>query len=76
MGFPLQGTFKPEHQVIGPCGWHLSTYDLTRHGVVVSGHATQGLPQITLEIRGDDIVATGVSALLFGFGDNNVPPTT
>lgn len=74
MGFPLTGSYKPEHQVMGPCGWHLSTYDLTRHGIIISGHATQGLPQITLELDGDDIYATGVQALIFGFGDNDVPP--
>ncbi len=74
MGFPLSGNYRPEHQVMGPCGWHLSTYDLTRHGIIVSGHATQGLPQVLLEQRGDDIYATGVMALIFGFGDNDVPP--
>jgi arsenite oxidase small subunit len=71
MGFPLSGTYKPDHQVMGPCGWHLSTYDLTHHGIIISGHATQGLPQITLELDGDDIYATGVQALLFGFADND-----
>lgn len=74
MGFPLSGTYKPDHQVMGPCGWHLSTYDLTRHGIIISGHATQGLPQITLELDGDDIYATGVQALIFGFADNDDPP--
>jgi arsenite oxidase small subunit len=74
MGFPMDGTFKPEHQVLGPCGWHLSTYDLTRHGMIVSGHATQGLPQITLEVRGDEIYATGVMGLIFGFSDNEIEP--
>lgn len=74
MGFPLNGTYKPDHQVMGPCGWHLSTYDLTRHGIIISGHATQGLPQITLELDGDDIYATGVQALLFGFADNDDDP--
>ena len=74
MGFPLSGTYKPDHQVMGPCGWHLSTYDLTHHGIIISGHATQGLPQITLELDGDDIYATGVQALLFGFSDNDDDP--
>jgi len=74
MGFPLSGTYKPDHQVMGPCGWHLSTYDLTRHGIIISGHATQGLPQITLELDGDDIYATGVQALIFGFADNRDDP--
>ncbi len=74
MGFPLNGTYEPDHQVMGPCGWHLSTYDLTRHGIIVAGHATQGLPQITLELDGDDIYATGVQALIFGFNDNDNDP--
>ena len=74
MGFPMQGTYNGEHQMMGPCGWHLSTYDLTRHGIVVSGHATSGLPQIVLEARGDDIYATGVQSLIFGFSDNQVNP--
>lgn len=74
MGFPLANTYKPEHQVLGPCGWHLSTYDLTRHGIIISGHATQGLPQITLELDADDIYATGVQALIFGYNDNEEAP--
>jgi arsenite oxidase small subunit len=74
MGFPLTGTYKPDQQIMGPCGWHLSTFDLTRHGIIISGHATQGLPQITLELDGDDIYATGVQALIFGFSDNEKAP--
>jgi arsenite oxidase small subunit len=76
MGFPLTGTYQKEHQVMGPCPWHLSTYDLTRHGMIVAGHATEGLPQVLLETRGDDIYATGVMALIYGFGDNQVEPGT
>lgn len=74
MGFPLKGTYKKGHQVMGPCGWHLSTYDLTRHGIIVAGHATSGLPQVLLEERGDDLYATGVMSLIFGFGDNEAAP--
>jgi arsenite oxidase small subunit len=70
MGTSLVNTYKGEHQVMGPCPSHLSTYDLTRHGMVVAGHATQGLPQILLEAQEDDIYATGVMALIYGFGDN------
>jgi arsenite oxidase small subunit len=40
--------------------------------MVVSGHATQGLPQIILELEGDDILATGVLGLIFGYHDNLV----
>ncbi len=74
MGISLLGSYKAQHQVMGPCPNHLSTYDLTRHGMVISGHSTQGLPQITLEARGDEIYATGVMALIYGFGDNEVRP--
>jgi arsenite oxidase small subunit len=75
MGFPMQDSFDPEHQVLGPCGWHLSTYDLTRHGIIVSGHATSGLPQITLQAQGDEVYATGVQSLIFGFSDNELDPS-
>ncbi len=74
MGISLLGSYKEQYQVLGPCPLHLSAYDLTRHGMVISGHATQGLPQITLEARGDDIYATGVIALIYGFGNNEVQP--
>jgi len=67
MGGPLDGTYKPEHQVLGPCPLHLTTFDLTRHGMVASGHATESLPQIVLEIKGDDIYAVGVMGLVYGY---------
>lgn len=66
MGGPLVGTYKKEHQVLGPCPFHLTTFDLTRHGMVVSGHATDSLPQIMLEVEGDDIYAVGVMGLIYG----------
>lgn len=50
--------------------------DLTRHGMVIAGHATQGLPQVLLELRGDEIWAVGMMALIYGFSDNEVNPTT
>lgn len=67
MGGPLDGTYKPEYQVLGPCPLHLTTFDLTRHGMVVAGHATESLPQIVLEIKGDDIYAVGVMGLVYGY---------
>lgn len=67
MGGPLDGTYKPQHQVLGPCPLHLTTFDLTHHGMVVSGHATQSLPQIVLEVKGDDIYAVGVMGLVYGY---------
>lgn len=67
MGGPLDGTYKPKHQVLGPCPLHLTTFDLTRHGMVVSGHATESLPQVVLALHGDDIVAVGMQGLVYGF---------
>lgn len=69
-GGPLAGQFRADPGVAGPCPLHWTTFDLTRHGMVVSGHATLGLPQILLETEGDDIVATGVLGLLYGHHDN------
>lgn len=71
MGGSLDGEYKPEHKVAGPCPLHLTTFDLTRHGMVVAGHATQALPQILLELDGDDIYATGVVGLLYGNSVNS-----
>lgn len=70
MGGPLNGAYKAQHQVMGPCPLHLTTFDLTRHGMVVSGHATESLPQIVLEVQGDDIYATGVMGLIYGYAAN------
>ncbi len=70
MGGPMQGTYKPEHQVLGPCPIHLTTFDLTRHGMVVSGHATESLVQIVLETEGDDIYAVGVLGLIYSYASN------
>lgn len=70
MGGPMHGTYKAEHQVLGPCPLHLTTFDLTRHGMVVAGHATESLPQIVLEALGDEIYATGVLGLIYGYAHN------
>ena len=66
MGGPLDGTYKAKYQALGPCPLHLTTFDLTRHGMVISGHATESLPQIVLEVQGDDIYAVGVMGLVYG----------
>lgn len=63
-------SFKPQHSILGPCPLHLTTFDLTRHGMVVSGHATASLPQIVLEVVGGDILAVGVMGLLYGYNVN------
>lgn len=72
MGGAMDGTYKDQHQVLGACPLHLTTFDLTRHGMVVSGHGTESLPQILLEVSGDDIVAVGVMGLVYGYASNIV----
>ncbi|MGI9382536.1 MAG: arsenate reductase (azurin) small subunit [Methyloligellaceae bacterium] len=69
-GGPLAGTYKGETKSLGACPLHLSTYDLTRHGILISGQAYQSLPQILLELDGDKIYAVGVFGLIFGRYDN------
>ncbi|MES9856872.1 MAG: arsenate reductase (azurin) small subunit [Sedimenticola sp.] len=59
-----------EHRVLGQCPLHLSTYDMTRHGIIVSGQAYQSIPQVLLEVDGDDVYAVGVMGLLFGRSQN------
>lgn len=66
LGASLRGTYDAERQLLGPCPAHLTVFDLTRHGFVLSGHATESLPQIVLETDGDDIYAAGVMGLVFG----------
>lgn len=66
--------FHGQVGIAGPCPLHLTTFDLTKHGMVVSGHATQGLPQVILELDGDEIVATGMLGLLYGFSNNHQNP--
>lgn len=70
MGANLEKNYNAEHKLLGQCPFHLSTFDLTRHGIIVSGHATQSLPQIDLEVEGDDIYATGVIGLVYGRSSN------
>ncbi|MFQ5443597.1 MAG: arsenate reductase (azurin) small subunit, partial [Nitrospinales bacterium] len=69
-GGPLEDAYDPENKAMGPCEFHLSTFDLTRHGMMISASATQNLPQIVLELEGDDIYAVGVLGLIFGHHDN------
>lgn len=70
MGEDLAETFNAEHKLAGPCPGHLTTFDLTRHGMVAAGHATEALPQIVLEVEGDEIHATAVLGLVYGYSDN------
>jgi Rieske Fe-S protein len=65
LGGPLRGALQAEIQVLGPCPRHLTTFDLSRHGVVITGHATASLPQVVLELDGDSIRAVGMQGLVY-----------
>ncbi|WP_156453218.1 arsenate reductase (azurin) small subunit [Polycladidibacter hongkongensis] len=69
-GGPLQDTYKAADKALGPCPLHLTTFDLTRHGIFISGQAYQSLPQVLLELDGDDIYAVGMFGLIYGRHDN------
>lgn len=70
MGGPMDKAYNAEHKILGQCPFHQSTFDLTRHGMIISGHATESLPQIQLETEGDDIYATAVIGLVYGRNSN------
>jgi arsenite oxidase small subunit len=70
MGAPMQGTYKKIEKILGACPMHLTTFDLTRHGMVVSGHATDSLPQVVLEVKDNAIYAVGISGLIYGHSHN------
>ena len=70
----LEGQYQSEYRVLGPCPLHLTTFDLTRHGMVVAGHATEGLPQVILAVEGDEIFATGMLGLMYGYSNNRAGP--
>lgn len=70
MGGPLGGQYRGRYKILGPCPLHLTTFDLTKHGMVAAGQATESLPQVVLEARGDEIWATGVMGLIFGYHAN------
>lgn len=69
-GGTLFATYRGDTKSLGPCPLHLSTYDLTRHGILISGQAYQSLPQVLLELDGDEIYAVGMFGLIFGRYDN------
>ena len=70
MGGPLTGQYRGQYKVLGPCPFHLTTFDLIKHGMVVAGQATESLPQIVLETSGDELWATGVMGLIYGYHSN------
>ncbi|MBI4641964.1 MAG: arsenate reductase (azurin) small subunit [Candidatus Tectomicrobia bacterium] len=75
MGGPLAGMYQKDDKALGPCPFHQSTFDLTRHGMIISGHATESIPQVLLELEKDDIYAVGMIGLIYGRYDNLVGET-
>ena len=53
------------------CPCHYTKYDAAKDGQMIIGHATGGLPEVLLEIKGDDIYAIGFDGLIFGRINNN-----
>ncbi|MEE8187480.1 MAG: arsenate reductase (azurin) small subunit [Nitrososphaerales archaeon] len=76
MGCPLVGLYNHEYKMMGPCACHFTRFDLTKNGMVILGQATESLPQIHLQVDGDDIFAVGVMRLIYGFRSNleDAPP--
>ena len=72
MGGTLTGMEHHKEKVQGPCPIHLSTFDLTRHGMTIAGHATEPLPQVVLEDKGGQIYAVGVLGLIYGYASHLV----
>jgi len=70
MGAVMDGTYSAKHKCLGPCPLHLTRFDLTRHGIIVVGHATESLPQILLEIEDDNIFGIGMIGLIYGRASN------
>lgn len=76
MGCPLAGRYQDAYKVLGPCPCHLSTYDLAKGGMPVTGAATENLPQIELAVdAGGNIFAKGVWGVIYGFESNLQPGT-
>lgn len=70
MGGNLRGRYRHDLGAIGPCPFHFSTFDLAKGGIPVHASATERLPQITLTVEGDEILAVGVSGLIYGYRHN------
>jgi arsenite oxidase small subunit len=69
MGGPL--VYLPDVNCV-VCPLHYTQFDLARGGMVVTGHATEYLPQVELEYDAatGDIYAVGINQLVYGKYDN------
>lgn len=70
MGGNLRGRYRHDLKALGPCPFHFSTFDLRKGGIPVHASATTRLPQVVLVLEGDEIVATGMSGLVYGYRHN------
>ena len=70
MGGTLDGQYCHQEKVQGPCPIHLSTFDLTRYGMTVAGHATEPLPQVVLQVKNGQVYAVGMLGLIYGYASN------
>jgi len=70
MGCSLKGNYNHDHKLLGPCRCHFTTFSLRRNGGVILGQATQDLVRVELSIDGDNVIATGLSGVLYGEIDN------
>ena len=52
------------------CPCHYSAFDPAKGGECYQGVATESLPQVSLEIVGEDVVATSMHGLIWGRSSN------
>ena len=70
MGCPVQYVQEGAY-FLCPC--HQSKYDPAREGFVIQGVAMTPLPQVELEVDGEDVLAVGMSGLIYGYRENLAP---
>lgn len=61
--------FDSATATLGPCPCHFTTFDFAKDGGVVLGQATQNLPRVLVGVDGDDVQATGVMRLIYGYNN-------
>lgn len=65
-------TMYDKQTAVFTCPCHFTKYDAAKDGQMIIGHATGGLPQVRLEIEGDNIFAIGIDGLIFGRINNTI----
>ena len=59
-------TIYDSKQQIFLCPCHFSKFDVEKDGQMIIGQATNKLPQVLVEVKGDDVIAYGVDGLIYG----------